>query len=285
MAEGWQERLEQEYKELSERVDKLGTFLEQDAFNSLSETDRGLLAEQYQVMREYQTILAQRLSRVIGDTLMKEKPRLETATQKEKDLLPRQADSVLVTSADFNGESWDGSPFSPSPAPAWLFHALRRGAIKVAKRKETADRDYAIFSVRTSQGIVTALPGDRIRPDPRNPFMLSVAEKPEKWRDPARNPLSSAPTEDEPQKEESRRSAANELIEFTVVCRMKRRWASQFLGMLKHMQRLGNAGSSRSVGIFSDGDGDFRPRFDFTVDAEPAEGLLDGQGNCWFDAG
>lgn len=285
MAEGWQERLEQEYKELSERVDKLGTFLEQDAFNSLSETDRGLLAEQYQVMREYQTILAQRLSRVIGDTLMKEKPRLETATQKEKDLLPRQADSVLVTSADFNGESWDGSPFSPSPAPAWLFHALRRGAIKVAKRKETVDRDYTIFDVRTSQGIVTALPGDRIRADPRNPFMLSVAEKPEKWRDPARNPLSSAPIEDEPQKEESRRSAANELIEFTVVCRMKRRWASQFLGMLKHMQRLGNAGSSRSIGIFSDGDGDFRPRFDFTVDAEPAEGLLDGQGNCWFDAG
>ena len=42
---------------------------------------------------------------------------------------------------------------------------------------------------------------------------------------------------------------------------MKTRWIPHFLGMLKKMEQLGGLGSSRPVGIFSDGDGDFHPKF------------------------
>lgn len=65
-----------------------------------------------------------------------------------------------------------------------------------------------------------------------------------------------------------------EEVTFTVTCTMKRRWASQFLGMLKRMQRLGGVGASRPITFFSDGDGDYRPKFEVSGNApEPAEGL------------
>ena len=50
-------------------------------------------------------------------------------------------------------------------------------------------------------------------------------------------------------------------MKFTIECEMKKRWIPHFVGMLKIMQVLGGWGSSRVVGIFSDGDGDFRPKF------------------------
>lgn len=45
---------------------------------------------------------------------------------------------------------------------------------------------------------------------------------------------------------------------------MRTRWVPHFVGMLKTMQRLGSLGSSRLVGIYADGDGDFRPTFTFS---------------------
>ena len=48
---------------------------------------------------------------------------------------------------------------------------------------------------------------------------------------------------------------------FTIECEMKERWIPHFLGMLKKMEQLGGLGSSRPVGIFADGDGDFHPKF------------------------
>lgn len=42
---------------------------------------------------------------------------------------------------------------------------------------------------------------------------------------------------------------------------MKTRWVPQFLGMLQAMQRLGSLGGSRWVRFYSDGDGDYRPKF------------------------
>ena len=42
---------------------------------------------------------------------------------------------------------------------------------------------------------------------------------------------------------------------------MRTRWIPHFVGMLKTMQRLGNLGSSRVIGFYADGDGDFRPKF------------------------
>lgn len=74
--------------------------------------------------------------------------------------------------------------------------------------------------------------------------------------------------------------------EFTIKCRMKSRWVPHFLAMLKYMQQLGGLGGSRKVGIYSDGDGDFRPKFEWDAtlvsDAKPA---VDNDGDRIYDAG
>lgn len=48
---------------------------------------------------------------------------------------------------------------------------------------------------------------------------------------------------------------------FNVEVTMEERWIPHFMSMLKRMERLGRLGSSRSVCLFADGDGDFRPEF------------------------
>lgn len=50
-------------------------------------------------------------------------------------------------------------------------------------------------------------------------------------------------------------------MKVTIKCDIQDRWLPHFLGMLKTMQTLGSFGSSRIVGLYSDGDGDFRPTF------------------------
>lgn len=86
-----------------------------------------------------------------------------------------------------------------------------------------------------------------------------------------------------------------EEITFTVTCTMRRRWAAQFIGMLRKMERLGGVGASRTLQFFSDGDGDYRPKFTVEGDTpEPAVGItLDSVSenanefskNTAFDAG
>lgn len=75
-------------------------------------------------------------------------------------------------------------------------------------------------------------------------------------------------------------------VTFTLRCTMRRRWVPHFLGMLKYMQYLGNVGSSRTVSILSDGDGDFRPKFawdeNLPSDGEP---VIDNDGDRTYDAG
>ena len=56
-------------------------------------------------------------------------------------------------------------------------------------------------------------------------------------------------------------------MKFTITVEMQDRWVPHFLGMLQTMQFLGSIGSSRVVGIYADGDGDFRPKF--TVGKKP----------------
>ena len=51
--------------------------------------------------------------------------------------------------------------------------------------------------------------------------------------------------------------------EFTIKCKMRSRWVPHFLGMLKTMERLGGLGASRVVSMYADGDGDFRPKFEW----------------------
>jgi hypothetical protein len=66
---------------------------------------------------------------------------------------------------------------------------------------------------------------------------------------------------------------------------MRERWIPYFLSMLRHMEYLGKIGSSRKVSIFSDGDGDFQPKFEFNTDFEIKKPVKDDDGNRLYDAG
>ena len=56
--------------------------------------------------------------------------------------------------------------------------------------------------------------------------------------------------------------------EIKITAQMDERWISEFLAMLKAMEALGNIGSSRTIKFYSDGDGDFRPKFDWDIDTD-----------------
>lgn len=85
---------------------------------------------------------------------------------------------ATVTSADFNGETFDSPPFI-NGGP-WLTQAVADGRVRLVP----SDRDYAIFEVDTPTGPKRALPGDCIQR--MKDGSLRVAERPEKYRDPAR---------------------------------------------------------------------------------------------------
>lgn len=75
-------------------------------------------------------------------------------------------------------------------------------------------------------------------------------------------------------------------MKFTIECEMKDRWIPHFLGMLKRMEQLGGQGSSRLVSIYSDGDGDFHPKFIWDNKLSIAEPLeINKNGDWMFDAG
>lgn len=67
-------------------------------------------------------------------------------------------------------------------------------------------------------------------------------------------------------------------MKFKIEVEMKDRWVPHFIGMLNKMQYLGSIGSSRCVCFYSDGDGDFNPRFTFIGENLPSEAQpLDGE--------
>ncbi len=78
----------------------------------------------------------------------------------------------------------------------------------------------------------------------------------------------------------------SEKVEFTLLCKMQSRWIPHFLAMLKRMEYLGNIGSSRTVSLYADGDGDFQPEFicvsSLLSDIKPKK---DERGNHFYDAG
>lgn len=51
--------------------------------------------------------------------------------------------------------------------------------------------------------------------------------------------------------------------DFTIHCRMNERWIASFIAVLKAMEYNGSIGHSEYVGIYSDGDGDFHPKFKY----------------------
>lgn len=53
---------------------------------------------------------------------------------------------------------------------------------------------------------------------------------------------------------------------FNISVEMEDRWVDCFCSMLKEMERLGDIGSSKIISIYSDGDGDFRPKFTIEED-------------------
>lgn len=64
---------------------------------------------------------------------------------------------VRILATDYNGKTFDGSPFSRFPK--WLREALEDGKIRISPLITT---DYATFNVETAQGMVVAGPGDII---------------------------------------------------------------------------------------------------------------------------
>ena len=79
---------------------------------------------------------------------------------------------------------------------------------------------------------------------------------------------------------------SNKNVKFTIECEMGQRWIPHFLAMLKYMQQLGNLGGSRIVSIYSDGDGDFRPKFHWSGHLpDEAEPVRDDDGDRVYDAG
>jgi len=84
----------------------------------------------------------------------------------------------------------------------------------------------------------------------------------------------------------SKRDLKGGKTEFTIKVTMENRWIPHFLAMLKYMEQLGNAGSSRRVSIYADGDGDFHPKFEWSEDLDSsAEPVKEHDGDRFYDAG
>lgn len=67
MLESTRKRLEAEYYELLDRLQKLDRFIGTESFDLLDSTDKELLQEQRRAMNTYFSILSERVSRVRGD--------------------------------------------------------------------------------------------------------------------------------------------------------------------------------------------------------------------------
>lgn len=67
-------------------------------------------------------------------------------------------------------------------------------------------------------------------------------------------------------------------VTFNIKVTMKERWVNDFCSMLKWMESCGNLGHSSIVGFYSDGDGDFRPKFEIDRDFEKTNGFRNEDG-------
>jgi hypothetical protein len=74
-------------------------------------------------------------------------------------------------------------------------------------------------------------------------------------------------------------------VTVTIKATMRARWLPHFLSMLQHMAKLGSWGSSRMVHFYADGDGDFRPRFEWDLPVNLAEPVQSKDGENTYDAG
>lgn len=72
---------------------------------------------------------------------------------------------------------------------------------------------------------------------------------------------------------------------FIIECEVPERWVDDFCTMLYTMEYFGIQGHSGVVGIYSDGDGDFRPRFSIKTDYDRKIPLNKFKPMSIFDAG
>jgi hypothetical protein len=76
---------------------------------------------------------------------------------------------------------------------------------------------------------------------------------------------------------------------FNIQVTMEERWVDYFCSFLSYMQACGNWGHSAELSFFADGDGDFRPKFEFDIDYEKKDGiphhLILGTPEFMWDAG
>lgn len=71
---------------------------------------------------------------------------------------------------------------------------------------------------------------------------------------------------------------------FTIEVEMEEDWIDPFMSALKLMEYLGDVGEGRVVGIFSDGQGTFHPKFHTMQDYNVVPPFHeDGEGNCVYD--
>lgn len=61
-------------------------------------------------------------------------------------------------------------------------------------------------------------------------------------------------------------------IELNIKAFIDERWVNDFCSMLKHMELCGNIGHSSVVAFYADGDGDFRPKFEFDKEYKKTNG-------------
>ena len=67
-------------------------------------------------------------------------------------------------------------------------------------------------------------------------------------------------------------------IELNIKAFIDERWVNDFCSMLKHMELCGNIGHSSVVAFYADGDGDFRPKFEFDKEYKKTKGYWSKDG-------
>jgi hypothetical protein len=60
---------------------------------------------------------------------------------------------------------------------------------------------------------------------------------------------------------------------FNIEVIMEERWVDYFCSFLKYMESCGNLGHSTEISFYADGDGDFRPKFEFDIEYEKKDGI------------
>lgn len=72
---------------------------------------------------------------------------------------------------------------------------------------------------------------------------------------------------------------------FIIETEMEERWIPHFISMLSMMESLGDMGRSRRIQFYSDGDGDFRPKFTTNIEYMSIDPKINSEGVLCYDAG